>query len=278
MSIISEWFRAWLLSLVKMQMPLDLYEVRHGESEGNVMGRMAWEDIPEALRRAPSFFYRLTDAGVARAKLVGTFIREELPPIDVLFYSPYTRAMETAYYLDIPTEYRMRLELREREYGAWDRPADTSEEETVRQACLEGRRDLPMYWRAHSGESIVEVMERCRSMYGTLHREHSGQSVLMVLHGETMMASAALMHRWTAEDLKVRVDARDPLVKVDNCQVNHWSRVHPETGKVHPHMEWVRVLRPWDPAFDQGWRRIERMNRSRDQLLEIVEQHPRYLA
>lgn len=272
------WISDWLQQMMRTYSPLHLFDVRHGESEGNKFKHLAPEQVPKEFRTKPSVYYRLTDAGIERAKIVGQWFATSGYHIDQVFYSPYSRAEETAYHLGIDAPHRLRYELREREYGDDDMPLCDPVAEVARQERIRQRKVDPMWWYTSNGESLVEVMMRYYIMYGTLHRDHSYHNVVNVMHGETMMAHVAQVFRWAPEDLKLAVDAKLPLVDVQNVQINHWSRVNPHNGKHHAHLEWVRVLRPWDPDFRSNWERISRADRSREQLPMLFEQHERFIA
>ena len=63
-----------------MPMPEDLYLVRHGESEGNLVNERSWKGddslfTQEHLGRH-SFEWHLTDRGIEQAKAAGAFLRE----------------------------------------------------------------------------------------------------------------------------------------------------------------------------------------------------------
>src|SRR5260221_14671947 len=106
-----------------MPMPEDLYLVRHGESEGNLVNARSRQGddslfTPEHLGRH-SFEWHLTDRGIEQAQAAGRFLRKEAKlPLDVCLTSEYVRAMETAAYLGVPdAPWHPYLYLRERSLG-----------------------------------------------------------------------------------------------------------------------------------------------------------------
>ena len=106
-----------------MPMPEDLYLVRHGESEGNLVNRRsrAGDDslfTPEHVQRHSSQWH-LTDRGIEQARAAGEFLRREARlPFDVYLTSEWVRAMETAAYLEIPgAQWHPYVFLRERSLG-----------------------------------------------------------------------------------------------------------------------------------------------------------------
>ena len=64
--------------------------------------------------------------------------------------------------------------------------------------------------------------------------------------------------------------------RIYNCQIIWYTRRDPETGKVAPHANWVRMIRPTaDPIWDTGWKKIVRCKYSNEDLLAVVEQNCR---
>ena len=115
-------------------LPLDVFIVRHCESEGNsALGKFEKNNLvaftPEFLQRHNSHF-RLTDKGKEQCLAVGAWCKEwlkekNLPHFDGHFVSTHVRALETAALLDLPdAEWEQDFQLRERDVGLWGAMSD----------------------------------------------------------------------------------------------------------------------------------------------------------
>jgi len=106
--------------------PYELVLVRHGQSEGNeASSRFKRGDksayTPEFSQKHSST-YRLTDKGIAQAKLAGEWIKQNISTtFDRYYTSEYVRAMESAAYLNLPgAKWLTEIVLREKDKGNLD--------------------------------------------------------------------------------------------------------------------------------------------------------------
>lgn len=262
-----------------MTMPLHYILVRHGESEGNVAVEASKRGddsyYSENFVMTPGTQWRLTSVGVKQAQAAGRYLREHLPRADRHFVSPYVRTRMTAAHLGLKAEWFLNRAYREREWGEVEAlPRSLFQEEYPYSARV--KKINPLYWAPPGGESIAEVAEnRVRNILDTLHREHGGETVLAVAHGETMWAHRLVLERWSDEDFRHH-DA-DPRQKIHNCQILWYSRLNPATHEDEGRLAWLQVITPvgneegkWECQVTQSWQRFTRGTYSDGELLESV--------
>lgn len=258
-------------------MPTDLVFVRHGRSEGNEAREQSQRGderhyTPE-FRSRRNREWRLTSAGVEQARAAGSWIREH---VGETFFrcitSEYLRARETAAHLGLPgARWAEDILLRERSWGHADFVMPESERFERFAAELAARREDPCYWRPPEGESLAEVCLRVERVLERLRRECAGQRCMLVTHEDVMWAARFLLEGLTQEQWRDILLARDPLEKIHNGQVLHYTRRDPATGGFGPRLEWVRSVCPWDPARStDGWQRIDPPSFTNDDLLASV--------
>lgn len=266
-----------------MTMPIDLVLVRHGESEGNVaFARSKQGDhsafTPEFLGRHGSK-WRLTDHGQHQARAAGDWIRGHVASaFDRYFVSEYYRAMETAAHLGFAGALWYReFYLRERDWGVFD--AMSYQERRERYAADLKRREADtFYWTPPNGESMADLCLRIDRVLGTLHRECSDKRVLVVSHGEVLWAFRVRLERIAQERYRELDASRDPLMKIHNCQVLHYTRRDPVTGELTPHLNWMRSVCPWDPRLSTNeWGPVCRPRCTTEDLRALVEKEPRLI-
>lgn len=258
-----------------MAMPEHLVLVRHGESEGNVAHRFSRQGddrwmTPEFKARHSSQ-YRLTQRGWEQARAAGEWIRANIAEhFDAYYTSEYLRAMETSHGLNFPgVEWEASKYLREREMGRFDALSFTEREERYREAVADRERDA-YYWVPPDGESMAALCLRMEKVLDTLHRETAGQRVLIVAHGDVIRALRVCIER-------VPQHLYTQLEDVPNCSVWHYARRDPETEKLAPYLNWLRIAHPAgpDPEMPAVWRPIVRPKYSNEDLRQIYESVPR---
>jgi NAD+ kinase len=267
-----------------MTMPLDLVLVRHGESEGNVAShRSRLGDhsafTPEFMARHSST-WRLTDRGIDQARAAGEWIRTNISPrFDRYYVSEYARAMETAALLELPDAvWYSDFYLRERDWGELDRISQ--KERVERFADAIARREVDgFFWKPPNGESLADLCLRVDRVLGTFHRECPDKRVVVVCHGEVMWALRVRLERLTQRRFRELELSEDPCDVIHNCQVMHYTRVNPDTGRVAPYLDRWRSICPWDTSRSSNtWQPIQRPQSTNAELLADVSRITRMLA
>jgi broad specificity phosphatase PhoE len=267
-----------------MPMPEDLYLVRHGESEGNLVNARSRQGddslfTPEHLGRH-SFEWHLTDRGIEQAKAAGAFLRREARlPFDVCLTSEYVRAMETAAYLGIPdAQWHPYLYLRERSLGELETLPHHEKTERFG-VSLEMRKRYPYLWRARQGEAFEDLSLKWDRIQQILHRKYAMQRALIVTHEGVLWEARHLIERLPIHEMDRLLGSDNPQDRIHNCQIIHYTRRDPETGRLSEHLDWVRSLCPWDMSLSSNeWQRIERKVYSNAELLEMASRYPRLFA
>jgi len=267
-----------------MTMPIDLVLVRHGESEGNVANKRSYAGdhsvFTPQFRNRHTSEYRLSKRGQLQAKKAGEFLVREFInrgiAFDRYFTSTYHRARETAGLLSIPgARWEEEPDLVERGWGDLERfPQD--ERAHLFGDVLARHDQEPFLWRPPGGETFLELRGRAIRLKNMLSVECTCKSVMFVCHGEVMRAFQVLYEHLTQERFRELVLSHDSQDSIYNCQVVHYTRRNPTTGKIAPEIMWVQWFRPTDtPMSCSGWRTIERRWFSNEELLAAAERIPR---
>jgi broad specificity phosphatase PhoE len=268
-----------------MAMPEDLVLVRHGQSEANIIQKQRKQD-PDAV--APEGFFdrhdtqmRLSERGRMQAARAGEWLAAHFEEgFDRYYVSPLTRTMETAARLAINGEWRLDDRWRERDWGEF---GILNEAEQLERFDLSHRLrgQHKWYWCPPGGESLATgVRLRFRDILDTLHRENDGQRVIAVTHGEMIDVARFELERINPDEWLEQ--SKDSHYRVENCQIMHYSRRNPATEELHPRIQWVRAICPWDDLLswnDGQWMEIQpRPKYSDDELLARAERYEPLLA
>lgn len=262
-----------------MTMPIHFVLVRHGESEGNLVKDLMCDGrghlVPDSFYERHSSTYRLTSRGVEQAKAAGEWLRGEqvLMPFHRASCSEYLRAMETAGHLGLcKIEWRKDFRLRER-----DREHVGNDAAELRANWLDRDFMDPFYSAPKGGgESIANLCMRLRLPLETLHEGHSDSRVVWVCHGEVMWAMRRMMERLTQREWETLYRSRRSHDKMHNCQIIHYTREDPESGRLAPFLGWMRSVCPWDTSLSSNeWQPIARRTFTNQDLLDEVHRTPR---
>lgn len=268
-----------------MTMPLNFVLVRHGESEGNLVHRRSragdHRGWTEEFRLVHSSQYRLTALGRTQATEAGRWIREHIGTHFHRYYvSEYIRALETAALLGLPNATWFKTPfLREREAGEFDSLTEEEKERDFAKYML-ARRNDSYFWKPPNGESMVDVCLRLHRFLDTVHRGHNDASVVVVCHAGVMHGFRILLERLSQNQFNALFNSSDPLDRIHNCQVVHYTRQNPaDATDVRPHPVWVRSACPWDTALSRNvWFEITRPSYTNDDLMREAEAVPRHAA
>lgn len=267
-----------------MVMPRNLFLVRHGQSEANVMQRASKAGDPslytEETMTVPDRSWRLTELGVQQARVAGAWIAGLDITFDRAVVSTYTRTRETAAHLGLDVRWEENRVIRER---SWGEIGSMSKQDFARKYSQNAAyRDYdPLYWAPPAGESIANVAEnRVRNILSTLHRENARGNVLMVTHGEFMWATRLVLERWSDEEFLDRDADKEQIIH--NCTVLQYTADDPHSadpagsGTPRDKLTWVRRCWPvcvdgeWT-MFVGGWEEFDRTYFTDSDLLRKVE-------
>lgn len=155
----------------------DVLVVRHGQTYGNIDGKFYGHSETE-----------LTAVGIQQAQALGRKLAAR--QIDAAYASDLTRAADTARHIlagrtPLP-ELRIDDRLREMHYGEWellDVPAIREKDATLMRDFFAARAH-----GAPGGETIQQVRQRMVAAVRDAVRTHEGQTILVVSHGNAIMA------------------------------------------------------------------------------------------
>ncbi|MBB2918742.1 histidine phosphatase family protein [Cupriavidus alkaliphilus] len=148
-----------------------LIVIRHGETAWNRERRLQGQlDIP------------LNDTGHAQARALATALAGE--PIDAVYASDLSRAMETAAPLAeaLGLQVRADARLRERSYGALQGKTYAEVAEHLPEDFARWQARVPDY-APPEGESLLGFHERAVDAVLALSRRHPGERIALVAHG-----------------------------------------------------------------------------------------------
>ena len=271
-----------------MGMPMDLYVIRHGESEANVMVKAGEQGDDSLFTQdnvtVPDRSWRLTAKGRCQAACIGQWLQQQQRLFDRYMVSPYVRTRETAATMALPdAQWEEHRVIRERSWGEISTITKTDFQRDYERNWMFKNTD-PLYWRPPAGESIADVSEdRVHNVLTSLNRSSDEGSVVMVTHGDFM---AALM--LTLEDLSdeefMRRDESEAWT-ITNCTCLHYTRRNPRTGLTSKRFQWEQTARPtWNETAEQWqihtepWREFHRPHLTNEDLTDMVHAVDPHLA
>ena len=263
-------------------MPKNLFLVRHGQSEGNLI-RKQFEKTNDESFFSDEFLdlhesqYRLTELGVEQAKKAGQWFSNKNSIIfDRMLVSNTVRAMQTAAYLDFKNpNWMVDFNLRERDGGLFDviTPAKRDLHYADQQKFYNKQ---PFLFRPPQGESIADVCQRIKFVLNTLARECDGKNVVIVCHGHVMRAFRVILERMSLQKSNELLLAKEEWARVPNCSIIHYTRKNPFDDKqeISSRFDWVRIIRPAGGGnFEDDFIKIDRKKYSNKELLAEAEKN-----
>jgi broad specificity phosphatase PhoE len=260
-----------------MGMPKNLFLVRHGQSEGNLVRKQYEESGNE------SFFtdeflglhesqYSLTPLGVQQAEKAGKWFKDkEFVIFDRMLVSNNVRAMQTAAHLELPdASWMIDFNLRERDGGLFNviTPSKRDSEYSDHKKFYSSQ---PFLYRPPQGESIADVCQRIKIVLDTLARECDGKNVIIVCHGHVMRTFRIILEKMSLLKTNEYLKGQTEDTAVPNCSIIHYTRDNPFDHKqgLSSRFNWVRVIRPAGGGnFEDDFSIIERKKYTNEELLE----------
>jgi len=154
---------------------MNVYVVRHGQSEGNKLGVHQGENVS------------LSEEGMDQAKAVAQRLKK--CGIDVIYSSPYLRAKQTADIiskeLDLPIEYWE--DLRELKRPSEIEGLSYSDPKAVEIKNTIKEKQIIPDWRYSDDESFNDLRARAKAVEKHIIDHHKHQNVLCVSHIQIMV-------------------------------------------------------------------------------------------
>ncbi len=160
---------------------MNVYFVRHGQSEGNLNGLHQGPEVP------------LSQEGRQQAKILAKRLKNI--PIDIIYASPFIRAKQTAEIiskeLNLPIEYWEGLKERKRPTELEGLHIDDPKAIEIKNQLAENwlRED----WKYSDEETYKELIDRANLVVNHLLKKHKNQNVLCVSHGTIVKAIVGSM-------------------------------------------------------------------------------------
>lgn len=263
-----------------MTLPLDLFLVRHGQSEANIVQK----DPRYAVNRPAGFAerhdsnMRLSPLGVEQAQATGEWLRKNRLDNHGRYYvSPHARAMETAANLSINGDWIIDDLWRERDWGEYGAAYSEEEQREKYPDSYTLKNQNPWYWKPVGGESLATgVRARFNMVYNTLNDLEGVESAIGVAHGEFIAVARFILERMTPWEW-IEAD-RTPEFTIRNGMVVQYSRIDPKSGYESHRFKYRRMICPWDEKLSPlngEWVELHTSKLSDAQLLEYVDTHPR---
>lgn len=235
-----------------MGMPKNLFLVRHGQSEGNLV-RKKFEESGNESFFSDEFLglhesqYALTELGILQAKKAGQWFYENgFKIFDRMLVSNNVRAMQTAAHLNLDNaKWMIDFNLRERDGGLFNaivpskRDSDYSDQQKFYNT-------QPFLYRPPQGESIADVCQRIKLVLGTLARECDGKDVIITCHGHVMRTFRIVLERMSLQKTNLFLSTKEDWGRVPNCSIIHYTRQDPSISSLNlsDRFNWVRMIRP----------------------------------
>lgn len=260
-----------------MAMPLNFIVVRHGQSIGNLAKRHSEtgdHSLADRLKGTHTAHWPLTKLGIEQAQATGRFINSKIERGEFqfgrMYVSAFARALQTAAHLNLLLpEWQIDQRITERDWGIFDRMNEEEREERHAED-LRMREVEPFFWAPPQGEHFQHLIIRIRDFIDSVYRANVQGSVVVVCHGEVAQAFRVILCQMTPEEYAEMEFSKDPAKRIHNCQIDHYTRLNPLTGKTHHRLEWFRFYRPSE-GDDTGsvWQHIPSRTFSSEEILAM---------
>lgn len=256
-----------------MGMPKNLYLVRHGESEGNLVNHR-YKDTKDDSLFSENFMklhesqYQLTPLGIEQAQQAGEWLINENLVFDRMLVSNNTRAMQTAGHLNLrEASWMMDFNLRERENGLFSvvTPQQRNQDYSFQQKFHDTQ---PFLFRPPQGESIADTCQRVKIVLDTLARECDNKNVLIVCHGHIIATFRIILERMSLQKSNQLLLTKEEWGRIPNCSIVHYTREQEANVLSSTSFNRFRIIRPAGGGnLADSFSKIERKKYSNEELL-----------
>jgi broad specificity phosphatase PhoE len=265
-----------------MGMPKNLFLVRHGQSEGNLV-RKQYEESGNESFFSDEFLglhesqYALTDLGTEQAKKAGLWLlKNKLTSFDRMLVSNNVRAMQTASYLNIKdANWMIDFNLRERDGGLFN-VLTPSQRDINYSDQRKFYNKQPFLFRPPQGESVADVCQRVKIILDTLARECDSKNVIIVCHGHVMRTFRIILEKMPLQKTNELLLSNKDWGRVPNCSIIHYTRENPFDSRrgLSDHLDWVRMIRPAGGGdLEDDFLAIDRKKYSNKELLSEAKKN-----
>ena len=257
-------------------LPIDLVFVRHGQAVTNSAKRLSEKGdnsayTPEFRCRHSSSF-PLTDLGRKQAAATGIWIKENLGDFDYCMTSSYVRAMETAALMNLPNaRWYPDPYLAERDWGDIETLPENEIAEKFGEVMRVWRAE-PFFRKPPNGESFLQLCLRAERVLDRLRCDCTNKRVIIVCHGDTMLAFRFLIERIPIDQFKQMLVSKERYDRIYNGQIIHYTRRRPNGKGLSCDSMWMQMVSPTENPVWMVFRKLVGLERrySNEELLEII--------
>lgn len=264
-------------------LPIDIFLIRHGESEGNLAQAQSKKGDDSLwtsdFSQRHTSNYRLTDRGRAQAQIAGEWVKKNIgDTFDTYWVSEYVRALETAAILDFKNaKWHCEFYLREQDKGILGGKSHLSREKEYSDQLEKLKKDS-FYVAPPGGESMANSCLRVDRIISMWQTSCPGQKIIAVCHGNIMTAFRVRLERMSQSRYQEIQKSSSQTDKIQHCQILHYTRRDPVSGEISPIVKWMKSICPWDESLSKNeWEEIVRPIFNNEALLMEVNKVPQLI-
>jgi len=237
-----------------MGIPRNLFLVRHGESEGNLlMRRLEKKEIKSfsEFNEIHESEYKLTPLGISQSKKAGTWLKKNVTISSSRnFVSSNIRAMQTAVYLNLsPSYWNIDYNLREKEEGLFFSFYLEGEDFLNYKENKKDSELHPFLYRPPQGESMADLCIRIQLFLNKMVQEEDDrENVIIVCHAYVMKAFRIILEGMSPKKIDDFLKAENfgDWGFIPNCSIIHYKTHNPYVLRkdLSYGFEWMRMIRP----------------------------------
>ncbi|KKS75796.1 MAG: Phosphoglycerate mutase family protein [Candidatus Azambacteria bacterium GW2011_GWA2_42_9] len=200
--------------------PDNLVLVRHGQSiyneERELINRGVLKTYTKNIKDVRNADIPLSKKGREQAAKTAEFLKNHYKNFDIIFASPFERALETAKIIakKFPkSRFIIEERIREKEFGIADGLTADELKTLFPYEYERKQKEKKYYYRPIGGEAFTDVNLRIWSFLNTLVREYPKTNILIVSHSAVMMSFRKLLEKFDEETL-LEIDKKD---MIKNC-------------------------------------------------------------
>lgn len=199
--------------------------VRHGLSRYNeereLINRGILKTYTSKVKSVRNVDIPLSPKGKMQAQKTGAYLKKKYKHFDLIFASPFLRALETARIIgrNFPdSRFLIEERIREKEFGITDGLTPEELQSLFPYEFARKQKEKKYYYRPIGGESYPDVNLRLWSFLSSVVREYPKTSILIVSHSAVMLGFRKLLEKLDEKTL-LTIDRSNEL---KNCAINSY--------------------------------------------------------
>ena len=202
--------------------PDNLVLVRHGQSiyneERELINRGVLKTYTKNIKNVRNADIFLSKKGREQAAKTAEFLKNHYKNFDIIFASPFERALETAKIIakKFPkSRFIIEERIREKEFGIADGLTADEIKKIFPYEWERRQKEKKYYYRPIGGESYPDINLRLWSFLSSIVREYPKTNLLVVSHSAVILGFRKLLEKFTEKEL-LEIDRKDEL---KNCGI-----------------------------------------------------------